>query len=1043
MAGWNSLNHLLVLLFLVLLTKSFNSNAENFNMGCIDKEREALLQFKQGLKDPSGWLSSWDAGVDCCNWDGVGCDNLTGHVSRLDLRSQSESYCYLYEESEAADYNASCLFGTLNPSLLNLTHLNYLDLSNNNFEGIPIPEFIGLLKNLRYLNLSFVSFTGMVPSDLGNLSNLQYLSLSMYSYPGFWVSDLNWVSSLSSLQYLDLSGLDLRNASTNWLQVGIAFVFLQTKQIPLSVPFVNFSSLSVLDLSSNDFQGISIPNFIGSLKNLRHLDLLDASFSGMVPPSLGNLSNLQYLDLSFLSISNSDLNWLSGLSSMQYLKLVRVNLSKAATSWLQVVNRLPMLRELLSFVSISDCQLGPAFPSWLRSQTYVDTLILSKVAISDEIPDWFWRSLSPRLDLLDLSNNQLRGKLPRSINLQHVRYIDLRSNLLEGSIPLWKNVTSLSLRNNSLSGPIPLNIGHEMSGLENLDLSRNLITGSIPASMREMRNLMFLDLSHNYLSGGIPSIWHNLEKLRDVDLSSNNFSGGIPSSICSLPSLVWLKLSSNNLSEKLSVSLQDCKGLLFLDLGENKFFGTIQPIVENLFNLSYLGLRANRLTGYIPQQLCRFPNLHILDLAELSGNLLNGSIPPSMTEMKELIFLDLSSNYLSGAIPAKWQSLKLLTYMDLSNNSFSGGIPSSICSLPSLQWLKLGNNNLSAELSLSLQDCTGLSYLDLGGNRFFGTIRPIVENLFNMSYIGLRSNMLIGDIPEFFCQFPHLHILDLAHNKLSGPIPRCLGNLGALKFTVNFNKSEYTDLFQPFLEHLEMFAKGRQDEYIKIIPMVNLIDLSSNYLTGEIPEEITNLSALGNLNLSWNQLSGKIPENINNLQQLESLDLSGNHISGPIPPSMSSLTLLSHLRLSYNNLSGPIPTANQFHTFDDPSIYEGNPYLCGPPLTTSCSSDLKDPQYKDEGVDDEDRSSEMLWFCFGMTVGFTVGFWVVCGTLMIKRSWRRAYFRFVEDTKEKLYVIIEVSVACFRRSSLAMRDFKSVLDFLYGNALQLQVEHKP
>ncbi|KAK2636757.1 hypothetical protein Ddye_031549 [Dipteronia dyeriana] len=192
-----------------------------------------------------------------------------------------------------------------------------------------------------------------------------------------------------------------------------------------------------------------------------------------------------------------------------------------------------------------------------------------------------------------------------------------------------------------------------------------------------------------------------------------------------------------------------------------------------------------------------------------------------------------------------------------------------------------------------------------------------------------------------------------------------------------------------------MVVKGRQYEYIKIIPMLNLIDLSSNYLTGEIPEEITNLSALGSLNVSWNQLSGKILENINNLQQLEPLDLSGNHFSGPIPPSMSSMTFLSHFNVSYNNLSSPIPTANQFQTFDDPSIYEGNPYFCGPPLTTSCSSDLKDPQYKDEGVDDEDRSSETLWFYFGMTVGFIVGFWIVCGTVMIKRFWRRAYFRFV------------------------------------------------
>ncbi|PNX60583.1 leucine-rich repeat receptor protein kinase exs-like protein, partial [Trifolium pratense] len=76
---------------------------------------------------------------------------------------------------------------------------------------------------------------------------------------------------------------------------------------------------------------------------------------------------------------------------------------------------------------------------------------------------------------------------------------------------------------------------------------------------------------------------------------------------------------------------------------------------------------------------------------------------------------------------------------------------------------------------------------------------------------------------------------------------------------------------------------------------------------------------------------------------------------------MASMTFLSHLNLSYNNISGQIPRANQFGTFNEPSIYEGNPRLCGYPLPTNCSpllhengeQERKDEDGGDGDVDDE------------------------------------------------------------------------------------------
>ncbi|XWS69229.1 hypothetical protein CRYUN_Cryun04dG0161500 [Craigia yunnanensis] len=216
-ASWRTASQILVLLSFLLLTKSIlleaaESNSSSENIGsCIESERKALLEFRKGLKDPSGWLSSW-VGEDCCNWTGVSCSNTTGNVVKLDLKSYDVFSSVGLSE---AVNNRSCLGDTLNPSLLNLTYLSYLDMSENNFQGIPIPEFIGSLKNLRYLDLSGASFNGKVPPSLGNLSNLEYLDLSVYLYPlRLLASDLHWLSGLSSLQYLDFSNMNLSYAAT-------------------------------------------------------------------------------------------------------------------------------------------------------------------------------------------------------------------------------------------------------------------------------------------------------------------------------------------------------------------------------------------------------------------------------------------------------------------------------------------------------------------------------------------------------------------------------------------------------------------------------------------------------------------------------------------------------------------------------------------------------------------------------------------------------------------------------------------------------------
>nr|XP_048337044.1 receptor-like protein EIX2 [Ziziphus jujuba var. spinosa] len=96
---------------------------------------------------------------------------------------------------------------------------------------------------------------------------------------------------------------------------------------------------------------------------------------------------------------------------------------------------------------------------------------------------------------------------------------------------------------------------------------------------------------------------------------------------------------------------------------------------------------------------------------------------------------------------------------------------------------------------------------------------------------------------------------------------------------------------------------------------------------------------------------------------------------------------------------GKIPTANQFLTFDDPSIYQGNVGLCGKPLDNDClgSSQFGTPRGEKEDKDgDLGDKTEKVGFYISIALGFIVGFWGVFGSLIINKSWRYTYFGFVQ-----------------------------------------------
>ncbi|KAB2605977.1 receptor-like protein 12 [Pyrus ussuriensis x Pyrus communis] len=911
---------------------------------CKENERQALLLFKKDLDDPSNMLSSWGGASDCCNWIGVACDNLIGHVHELHLAGN-------YDQETGEEHG---LGGKVNPSLLNLKHLSYLNLSHNNFEGLQIPSFLGSLKGLRYLDLSYAGFNGTIPHQLGNLSSLRYLDLS-HNF-GSMVENLKWLSGLSLLKHLDMSSVDLTNAS-HWLQentlpsllVELHLSSCELYHIPSGI--ANLTSLKVLHLHRNHFNS-TIPKWLYSLGHLEFLFLSHNAFHGEISSSLGNLTTLVDLKLGSNQLEGEIPNSLGNLCKLTAIDLSSNNFRGRVSA---------------IFESLSRCSSGQIYYLDLLDNNFSGHL-------SDQLESF------KNLRYLYLSNNSISGPVPVSLgNLSLLEELAIDNNSFEGVVS-EVHFTNLTRLINFFANENSLTLKTSPDWLPPFQLSiltlssLHLDPSELPAWLKSQKHLSALNMSNTGISGTIPIWFWNIysNDAYFVDLSRNQLSGEIPNIV----SANWPKQQRFD---------PQVSGIL-IDLRSNQFNGSL-PLVSSA--MSTLDLSNSSFSGTLSHLLCD-----------------RSDVP------KNLLVLHLGNNLLTGEIPDCRLHWPNLTVVNLEDNKLTGKIPSSIGDLISLQSLHLRNNKLSGELPVSLQNCEQLLLLDLGGNKFAGSF-PLWFGQ-SLVVLSLRSNQFHGAIPYKLCSLTNLQILDLAHNNISGTIPRCFQNLSSMANTSSsegLTSIQFLDasffgfgLFgESYTETAVFVTKGREVNYNTMLRLVASLDLSNNMLTGEIPEELTSLISLQTLNLSDNLLTGRIPSKIGDMRMLESLDLSMNQLCGEVSPSISNLTFLNYLNLSYNNLIGQIPKGTQLQSFDM-SSYAGNK-LCGPPLEECHSTKEAMPPVGDE-KHGEGHLLEDGGFYLSLGLGFAFGFWIVLGSLLSNVPWSNALSQFQNIIVKKLYAVI-------------------------------------
>nr|AQX44171.1 hypothetical protein [Apostasia odorata] len=499
----------------------------------------------------------------------------------------------------------------------------------------------------------------------------------------------------------------------------------------------SFGELTHLDLSGNLFEGILRQNVSFSfLSKLEFLNLRGNDLYGTLDnPSLLFPPRLAYLDLSSNSLHGSippdiDLS----LPELTHLLLAGNKLDGRLPS------SLGNLTKLTSFIASNNSIYGTLVPSLFSNWTSLTDLRLEYNVLSGFIPPDIGKLR--KLEILTLRGNRINGSIPLGVGgLQNLQYIDLSDNDLSGRIPAEIcNLTaleSLILSSNKISGRIPSDLGRSLPILRWLQLQGNFLSGLIPSYIGNLSALNRLSLDMNVISGPIPPEISFLWNLMDLNVSFNQINCSIPAGIGNLSGLTSIDLS-NNLLIGPAPSITNLFSLNKLHLQSNMISGRLVLPDSRMYSLAELKLSDNYLTGEVPEV-----TKLALEVFELAGNRLSGSVPPTLGMLKSLRVLNLSSNLLSGHIPAELGFCSVLYWLDLSHNQFTGEIPDLLLNMKNLS-LNLSRNRLDGLVDLSALDLSALFELqktiDLSYNKleitlpYEGTLPGAIHVEGNMGY---------------------------------------------------------------------------------------------------------------------------------------------------------------------------------------------------------------------------------------------------------------------------------------------------------------------
>uniref|UniRef100_A0A2K1R4S9 Leucine-rich repeat-containing N-terminal plant-type domain-containing protein n=1 Tax=Populus trichocarpa TaxID=3694 RepID=A0A2K1R4S9_POPTR len=386
------------------------------------------------------------------------------------------------------------------------------------------------------------------------------------------------------------------------------------------------------------------------------------------------------------------------------------------------------------------------FPSWLlENNTSLEALHFRQNSFVGplKLPN----HPNPNVIIIDISNNNIHGQVPRNmcLVLPNLSILRMAMNGLTGSIPsCFGNLSSLvliDLSDNRLSKISPSIFNSSL--LRYLYLDGYKFTGHVlDFQPTNEIYLTALNISNNQFSGMLPTWKGNFSNLKAINLSRNNFDGPLPRDFCKLDNLEYLDISS----------------LVTLDIAYNNLKGPISSWIGNLSTLSFLLLKANLFIEKVGATGRTTYTLKLLRKKSYETDLLEGKINDAESPFEDITIQEQIKEeiqFITKRISYTYKGdiLNLMSGFDLSTNRFSGQIPLEMGNLSEIHSLNLSHNHLTGSIPATFSNLKQIESLDLSYNSLNGGIPPQLAVLNNLEVFNVSYNNLSGRTPERKAQF--------------------------------------------------------------------------------------------------------------------------------------------------------------------------------------------------------------------------------------------------------------------------------------------------